>query len=91
MPELKKLHGSYKSQGLVLIGIHCDPDKKKRDEAVKKNALTYPVCQDVKDATAKAYQIDGYPTVFVIDKKGIVRSVDPTDLEAEIKKRLAEK
>lgn len=91
MPELNRLHGRYKGQGLVLIGIHCDPKVSERNASVKKNKLAYPICQDVGETTADAYRIDGYPTVFVLDRKGVIRAVDPADLEAEIKKQLARK
>jgi len=91
MPELVKLHQTYKSKGLVLIGVHCDPDVAKRNASVKTNKLSYPICQDKGSKTADAYRIDGYPTVFVIDRKGIVRAVDPDDLEATVKAELAKK
>lgn len=91
MPELKKVYGSYKGQGLVLIGIHGDPDVKGRDSVVKENKLTYPICEDVDQKTLKAYKIEYYPTVFVIDRKGIIVSVDPLDLEKAVKAALAKK
>ena len=91
MPELKKVYGSYKGQGLVLIGIHGDPDVKGRDGVVKENKLNYPICQDVKDKTMKAYKIEYYPTVFVIDRKGVIVSVDPPDLDKAVKAALAKK
>lgn len=88
IPELNKVYASYKSQGLVLIGVHCDPDIAKRNACVKEKKIAYPVCNAVKDTSPKAYRIDGYPTVFVIDKKGVIREVDPGDLEAAVKKAL---
>jgi hypothetical protein len=91
MPELKKVHESYKGQGLVLIGIHCDKDIAKRNEIVKQKKLTYPICQDVANGTQKAYFLEGYPTVYLIDKKGFVRAVDPADLGKAVKAALAQK
>ena len=91
MPELNKVYGSYKGQGLVLIGIHGDPNVKERDKSVTQNKLTYPICQDVKEATLKAYKIEYYPTVFVIDRKGVIVAVDPEDLGKAVKAALAKK
>lgn len=38
-----------------------------------KRRITYPILLDSKDAVSLAYGVTGYPTVIVIDKKGIVR------------------
>jgi peroxiredoxin len=75
---------------LVLIGVHSD-DWKKGLEAAKKHKIAYPITNDVGGMTGKAYKVKGYPTVYLIDKKGKVRFVDPPNLEASIKKLLAEK
>jgi hypothetical protein len=90
MPELKSVYGRYKSQGLALIGIHSDPDIKKRDAVVKEKGLPYYVCNDIKDSTQTLYNIQGYPTIIVIDRKGIVRAIDPDDLDKTLKALLAQ-
>lgn len=84
------MYKSYKGQGLVLIGVHCD-DWKKAQETAKKHQIDYPITNDVGGKSAKAFKIDGYPTVYVIDKKGVVRDVDPSNLETSVKKLLSEK
>lgn len=90
MPELKRVYGSHKNQGLVLIGIHSDPNLKGRDDIVRSMKLPYPICEDSfagsqLGVTGSTYHIEGYPTVFVIDRKGRVAAVDPPDLEGEVK------
>jgi len=84
------VYQSHKGQGLVLIGVHSDDWKKGLDTA-KKHKVNYPITNDVKGVSGEAYKIDGYPTVYVIDRKGIVRFVDPPDLGASVKKLLSEK
>lgn len=84
------MYRSQKGQGLVLIGVHSDDWKKGLDTA-KQHKIDYPITNDVKGTSGKNYRIDGYPTVFVIDKKGIIRDVDPRDLDASVKKLLAQK
>ena len=91
MPELKKVYGSYKDQGLVLIGVHCDKDVAKRDACVKTNKLPYPICEEKGDAAEKAYRVDGYPTVYVIDRQGIIRAVDPDNLDKAVQEALKQK
>lgn len=75
---------------MVLLGIHCDkwPDALK---AAKKHGIDYPITNAVAQISPKAYAIDGYPTVFVIDRKGIVRFVDPENLEASVRMLIKEK
>jgi cytochrome c biogenesis protein CcmG, thiol:disulfide interchange protein DsbE len=91
IPKLNKVYASYKGQGLVLIGIHSDPDVAKRDACVKENKIAFPVCQAIGKKSPTEYKIDGYPTYYLIDKKGIIREVDPENLEASVKKALAAK
>lgn len=63
------------------IGIHSDgiPDKEVR-ETVKKLGVTWPVVIDApkKGATmgpvASLWQVNGWPTVYVIDHHGVIRS-----------------
>jgi peroxiredoxin len=74
---------------LVFLGVHCD----EWDEAVKvaeSESIEYPLTNDTDGATQKAYDIGGYPTIYVIDKKGVVRYMDPPDLEEAVKELLAE-
>ena len=65
----------------------------KAEGFAKKASLTYPMAVDVKDKTVTAYDIAGYPTVVVVDRKGKIRVADiaKSDLERAVKTLLAEK
>ncbi|HWA82259.1 MAG TPA: TlpA disulfide reductase family protein [Fimbriimonadaceae bacterium] len=95
MPENERVYRSYKGQGLVLIGVHLDPDIKQRDAIIKEKGVTYPVCEDKSPTkpggAATAYHIEYIPTIFVIDRKGKIVAVEPPDLEKAVKKALASK
>jgi peroxiredoxin len=59
--------------------------------------LSYAVASDPHEATAGAYGVSALPTMFLIDKKGVIREVfvgyDPSrhkDLEKMIRALLAE-
>ena len=45
-------------------------------EFVEKNKYTFPVMYDHEQSAVQAYQIQGFPTVFTIDKTGVVRYVN---------------
>ncbi len=83
MPKLNELHNRYKDQGLVLIGVHSDPDGDKMAESVKANELTYIIAHDPERNLMKAFECDSYPDYVVIDRKGIVRVVDLANAELE--------
>lgn len=70
LPALQSLHERYKDQGLVVIGM--DPYDDKEDnlpDFLAKRDVDYTVLYASRDI-AKAYRVNGYPTMFLIDKEG---------------------
>lgn len=92
MPKLNELHEKYSKEGLVLIGIHSDPDTEKGVAAVSEEKMKYPIAFDG-GAFMKAVGCDSFPDYVIIDRKGIVRVVDLANTEGEkaVKALLAEK
>jgi thiol-disulfide isomerase/thioredoxin len=95
-PVLSGWQARYGAQGLTVIGVTTDPPEL---AATAKEALgmRYPVASDAQAETSKAYGVSALPTLFVIDKKGVVRDVsvgyDPghdAAAEALVKTLLAE-
>ena len=74
---------------MVFLGIHCD-DWDEALKAAKDDPIEYPITNDTGEKSQEAYDIQGYPTLIVIDKTGVVRDIDPIDLEASIEKLLNE-
>jgi hypothetical protein len=92
VPKLNELHEKYAKDGLVLIGVHSDPDTAKGQESVKTDGMKYLVSFDG-GKLMKAFKCDSFPDYVVIDHKGIVRAVDLSNAEVEkaIKALIAEK
>lgn len=71
LPALKHLHEKYDVKGLEVIGI--DPydikGKYNIDNFLAKRGVTYTVLLGGKEI-AKKYQVFGYPTIYLIGKKG---------------------
>ena len=95
-PVLSGWQSRYGAQGLTVVGITTDPPEL---AATAKEALgmRYPVASDAQAETSKVYGVSALPTLFVIDKKGVVRDVavgyDPghdAAVEALVKTLLAE-
>lgn len=73
-PVLDRWQGSYGPQGLRVVGIGADPpdvvSRFGQDEG-----LHYPLVSDSRAATASAYGVSALPTLFVVDRRGVVRDV----------------
>jgi thiol-disulfide isomerase/thioredoxin len=101
LPSLKKWDAQYRDQGLTIVGVHTpeldferDIDQLRREVAAL--GVKYPIVTDQDYSTWKAYGVEAWPTLFVLDKQGRVRWTHVgegyyDETEAVIKKLLAEK
>ena len=100
IPQLRAWHDRYTGLGLTVVGVHA-PEffwEKPFDKVVaatKKLGVAYPVVQDNDFATWKRFGVWAWPTLVLIDRKGVVRfrhvgegAYDET--EALIRRLLAE-
>ena len=78
LPTLKKWDAQYRDKGLTIIGVHTpeldferDLDELRREVAGL--GIKYPVVTDQDYSTWKAYGVEAWPTLFVLDKQGRVR------------------
>ena len=78
LPSLNKWDAQYRDKGLTIIGVHTpeldfekDIDQLRREVAGL--GIKYPVVTDQDYSTWKAYGVDAWPTLFVLDKQGRVR------------------
>ena len=72
MPIVAKMHAKYASKGLVVYGVNCSESTAKAQAFVDKYGYKLPILLD-KDGTVQGrYSITAIPTVFVIDRKGVV-------------------
>lgn len=95
-PILNGWQARYGAQGLTVLGVTTDaPDI--AATAKESLGMRYPVASDAHAETSKAYSVSAIPTVFIIDKRGVVRNVavgyDPgqdAKVEGLVKTLLAE-
>lgn len=78
LPSLKKWDAQYRDKGLTIIGVHTpeldferDIDQLRRE--VTGLGIKYPVATDQDYSTWKAYGVEAWPTLFLLDKQGRVR------------------
>jgi peroxiredoxin len=84
LPAMNALHERYEPEGATVIGVTMDPAEKAKN-AVFELGMRYPVLSDPEGTTSQSYQAFALPTVFVIDRAGVVRDVfvgyDPDHVE----------
>jgi thiol-disulfide isomerase/thioredoxin len=73
-PKLSALQTRYGAQGLRVVGVTTDPAETAALFAQRVN-MRYPIAVDRKAETSRAYDVSALPTLFIIDKRGVVRDV----------------
>jgi thiol-disulfide isomerase/thioredoxin len=78
LPAVKTWDTRYRDHGLTIIGVHTPELDNEREIAnvrreVANLQIRYPVVTDNDYATWKAYKVEGWPTMFLLDKSGHVR------------------
>jgi thiol-disulfide isomerase/thioredoxin len=77
-PYVKQWHKKFVDRGLVVIGIHTPETAYERDIAhvrqyLREHQIAYPVVTDESSTDWDRFGTDAWPTVYLIDKRGIVR------------------
>jgi len=90
IPQIRRLAREYGDKGLVTIGVHTQLAKEGLPDFLAENDLPYLIAVDHGGTTAETYRVTGYPTIAVVDRKGVLKEFNPADLEATIKGLLAE-
>lgn len=87
---------TYKDKPFALLGVNSDGGRSALQKIIKEQGLNYRNAVDgtTEGPIAKAWNVHGWPTVYVIDQEGVIRNkfigVDPKQLtdavEALLKK-----
>lgn len=76
MPAMEALHRDYAPHGLDVVAVSED-DARVSPAELRAYAndleLTFDILRDTSHAVARAYQVVGYPTTFVIARDGSIR------------------
>jgi thiol-disulfide isomerase/thioredoxin len=73
-PVLSRWQAHYGAEGLSVVGITTDP----LDAAASFKEhldLRYPMASDPQGTTTQSYGVSALPTLYVVDKRGVVRDV----------------
>lgn len=83
VPHEKKLVERMKGKPFALVGINGDDQREKAATAAKKAEMSWPSIWDAAERPdgpiTKAWNIHSWPTVYVLDAKGVIRSIGHDD------------
>ncbi|WP_438424458.1 redoxin domain-containing protein [Aquimarina macrocephali] len=87
-PKLVKTYNKYKNQNFEIIGVSLDINKKHWVKAIEKDKLPWVNISDLKgDKTdvSMIYGVNGIPSNFMIDEKGVIIAKNLRGLQLENK------
>ena len=101
VPQLRDWHQKYEAKGLTIVGVHTpeffwEKSRERVLNAVKNLGIQYAVVQDNDSENWNRFGVRAWPTLMLIDKKGILRyqrigEGGYEDTESWIRRLLAEK
>ena len=91
MPQVAKIHAEYKDRGVEVMSINVGESAKKAGDYIARNGYAFTTLLDTDREVSTRYQINGIPTLVVIDAAGkvsdyLVGSRDDVALRAALKK-----
>lgn len=93
VPDINELYRTYKDSNVVLLSLATNSAKELNKFIAGKNSrpiekIEYPVLPDCRNIADK-YQITGFPTNILIDKKGTIRLISHGASVESLKKYIA--
>ena len=79
LAALNHLHATYRTAGLVTLGISVDDSDAHAEQYAHAHAVSYPMLLDRSKSVSRVFQIDRLPTTLMIDRSGIVRYIHAGD------------
>jgi peroxiredoxin len=76
---LDRLYATYRSSGLVVLGVSVDDNLTRAREYAHARGTSYPLLLDVQKGVSRDYLIDRLPTTVLVDRSGIIRYVHSDD------------
>ncbi|MFH1639636.1 MAG: redoxin domain-containing protein [Chloroflexota bacterium] len=75
MPFLEQVFDEWSDRGLVLLTIDIGENQATVEDFMRTENLSLPVLMDKNEAVSRRYNIRYFPTIFLVDKDGIIQSV----------------
>jgi thiol-disulfide isomerase/thioredoxin len=90
-PHERQLVKDYGNRPFVLLGVNCDQGKDTLRQLVGQKKVTWRCWRDNTNRIAHEWQVDGYPTLYLLDQQGVIREIfhgrpEPKKLDEAIAK-----
>jgi cytochrome c biogenesis protein CcmG/thiol:disulfide interchange protein DsbE len=69
-PRLERAWRSYRSRGLVVVGVDAQDFQTDAQRFVARYGVTYPVVHDGPGSTLGHWGVTGFPETFFVDRRG---------------------
>jgi peroxiredoxin len=76
-PIIESVYRKFEAKGLRVVGINTSDQPKPALQFLATAGLTYPSVVDTTGLVSRAFGADQLPTLVLIDREGVVRSVQP--------------
>ena len=91
LPELELAWRAHRADGLVVIAVSLDDAAAARDvpEFLKlgseaTGSYTFPVALDTSQSQMRRWRLLGVPSSFFVDRKGVVRAIQPGAMDRDV-------
>jgi peroxiredoxin len=94
IPHEKQMVEKFKNKPFALVGVNSDGGREALQKIMKENGITWRSAVDgnTSGPIATRWNVHGWPTIYVLDAKGVIRYRDLRDkpLEEAVEKLLKE-
>jgi thiol-disulfide isomerase/thioredoxin len=78
LPALKSYDAKFRDQGFTIVGVETpefDGEKNPSNlqRSIAKHGIKYPIVTDYDGETWRAYDVQAWPTIIILDKQGRIR------------------
>lgn len=74
IPALVRLHRRFRDRGLVVVGVNVDQEGAWAVPSFRRRfGIEYPMVYDVGAAASTRFQVEGLPTLILVDREGTIR------------------
>jgi hypothetical protein len=84
-PHERSLVKRLEGKPFALLGVNSDP-KERLEQVLVKEKITWPSWWDGGDTSgpiASRWNVNGWPTIYVLDHKGVIRFKEPSSEELD--------
>jgi len=95
VPQEKELWQRYRDKAFVLLGVNCGDKLEVAKKTVADKAMGWPSWfdgEEIRGPIETDYDVPHWPRIYLIDAKGVIRSIDAhgKELDEAVEKQLAE-